>query len=142
MQKAGGIDKAMIKGVGIANQRETILCWDERGQPLYNAICWDDTRTQDMLGQFGEDFAEITGIPLSTYCSAPKIAWINNYLAETGIETEKRFFGNVNTWLVYKLCEGNPFCTEVSNAGCIGLMDLYKESWSPDLLYRFNVDVS
>lgn len=143
-----------ILAIGITNQRETTLAWDKRtGQPFYNAIVWQDTRTDaicDELAQVGgkDRFREIVGLPLSPYFSGPKIKW----LLENGPDELKKAalnenvcFGTIDSWLIWWLTggtEGGSFVTDVSNASRTMLMDLRTLEWDPDILDIFGISSS
>lgn len=107
-----------IKAVGITNQRETTVLWDkETGEPLYNAIVWTDTRTQNMIRKIkqrlgADKLNEISGLPLSTYPSVGKLLWLleNEPKVKTAYEKGVLAFGTIDTWLVYKLNGGTSCC--------------------------------
>src|SRR5215207_8841732 len=97
-----------IAAVGITNQRETAVVWDRRtGEPIYNAIVWQDTRTDGIINELaraGQDrFREKTGLPLATYFSGPKIKWILDHVdgARSKAEKGELLFGNIDTWLIW-----------------------------------------
>lgn len=126
-----------IRSLGITNQRETAVVWDARtGRPVAEAIVWQDTRTQqivdDLSAQHGSDaLREITGLPLASYFSAPKIRWVLEHvpgalaLAEAG----HLRFGTIDTWLVYNLT-GGEHVTDATNASRTGLADIRTMEWS------------
>jgi glycerol kinase len=123
-----------IRAVGITNQRETTMLWDaQTGEPAGNAIVWQDTRTADMLAQYGDinAFRDRTGLPLATYFSAPKLRWMldrhrGNLRA-----------GTMDSWLIYKLT--GRHATDVTNASRTMLMNLSTLDWDPSLLDAFGV---
>ncbi len=143
-----GADASALAAVGISDQRETTVVWDRRtGRPVHHAIVWQDTRTAEAgealaaAGVGGMDrFRARTGLPISTYSSALKLAWI---LDEGG--TERRaaaargdlLFGTIDTWLIWHLTgglDGGVHVTDVTNASRTMLMDLETLAWDPELL--------
>ena len=103
-----------IAAIGITNQRETTVVWDrETGEPVYNAIVWQDTRTGALVREFAGDegvdrLREATGLPLSTYFSGPKIAWILDNVdgARERAENGELAFGTMDTWVLWNLTGG------------------------------------
>src|SRR5665213_1435309 len=139
-----------VSAIGIANQRETTLVWDRAmGQPLYNAIVWSDTRTQDLCDRFAADggqdrFRAATGLPLATYFSAPKLRWLLDNVP--GLRARARsgnaLFGTIDSWLIWNLTggpDGGAHVTDVTNASRTMLMDLRTLDWSNDLLSAFDI---
>jgi glycerol kinase len=135
-----GATAADVAAIGITNQRETALLWDrETGQPLHNAIVWQDTRTdglvRELAGDAGPDrLRERVGLPLSTYFSGPKIAWLLDALdgARERAEAGELAFGTIDSWLLWNLTggrEGGVHATDVSNASRTMLMDLHTLDW-------------
>ena len=144
-----------IAAVGITNQRETTIMWDKNtGKPVYNAIVWQDTRTQDIVDAVstaqGTEPADInrlsdkTGLPLTPYFSASKIAWLLENvdgLRERAVAGDV-LFGTPDTWLLWNLTggiDGGIHKTDVTNASRTLLMDLETLSWDPSLLSMFDV---
>jgi glycerol kinase len=139
-----------IAAVGITNQRETTIVWDRAtGVPIYNAIVWQDTRTQSVADALTEDeginrFAELTGLPLTAYFSATKIAWILDNVpgARTRAEAGELAFGTPDTWLLWNLTggvNGGVHATDVTNASRTLLMSLAALEWDNALLDVFRV---
>ncbi|MDF1480408.1 glycerol kinase GlpK [Leifsonia sp. H3M29-4] len=139
-----------IVGVGITNQRETTVVWDRTtGEPVYNAIVWQDTRTQPMVDALAADggtarFQERTGLPLATYFSATKIAWILEHVdgARERAERGDLLFGTTDSWLLWNLTggtDGGVHATDVTNASRTLLMDLRTLDWDDELLGAFGV---
>lgn len=130
------IERDDIAAVGITNQRETAVVWDKTtGKPVYNAIVWQDTRTDkivDELGALGggqNRYQPKTGLPLATYFSGPKIKWILDNVegAREKAEAGDLIFGNMDTWVVWNLTggtEGGIHITDPTNASRTMLMDL------------------
>jgi glycerol kinase len=144
VEKAGA-SKADIAAVGITNQRETAVVWDRlTGRPVYNAIVWQDTRTDAICNELaregGQDrFRAKVGLPLATYFSGPKIRWILDNV--DGVAARARngdvLFGNMDTWLVWNLTggpNGGVHVTDPTNASRTMLMDLATLDWDDDIL--------
>lgn len=129
-----------IAAVGVTNQRETTILWDKRtGEPVYNAIVWQDTRTDRMVRQLADDglgplFLRKTGLPLATYFSGPKIRWILDTVdgARARAEAGELLFGNVDSWLIWNLT--GEHVTDPTNASRTMLMNLESLDWDGELL--------
>ena len=142
-----------IAAVGITNQRETAVVWDKNtGQPVYNAIVWQDTRTQPIVDRLAADggverFKEQVGLPLATYFSGTKIVWIleNVEGARAKAEAGDLLFGNTDTWVIWNLTggvDGGVHATDVTNASRTMFMDLETLQWDDDILAAFGVPKS
>jgi glycerol kinase len=134
-----------LSALGIANQRETTVLWDRRtGQPVHNAINWEDTRTDQLCRELsangGQDrFRERTGLPVATYFSGPKVRWLLDRvpgLRERAEEGEV-LFGTIDSWLIWNLC--GRHVTDVTNASRTMLMDLKTRKWDDELLSTLGV---
>ncbi|MEN2738095.1 glycerol kinase GlpK [Microbacterium sp. X-17] len=147
---AAGVAVADVAGIGITNQRETAIVWDRRsGKPVHHAIVWQDTRTQPLIDELAADggtdrFATRTGLPLATYFSASKIAWILDSVpgARHAAEAGDLLFGTPDTWLVWNLTgdrRGGAHVTDATNASRTLLMDLETLDWSDELLAAFRI---
>jgi glycerol kinase len=143
-----GMRPSDLAGIGITNQRETAVVWDRAtGEPVTNAIVWQDTRTaaiaKDLTERHGADlFRSRTGLPPSTYFSGPKVAWIlaqHEDLA-TRARNGELAFGTVDSWLAYKLT--GRHVTDVTNASRTMLMDLASLSWDQELCDAIGVPMS
>ncbi|MBG0717370.1 glycerol kinase GlpK [Microbacterium sp. 2C] len=145
-----GLTAADVAAVGVTNQRETAIVWDRRtGQPIHNALVWQDTRTQPridrLIARRGVGaFAEQTGLPLATYFSASKIAWILDNVdgAREAAAAGDLLFGTPDTWVVWNLTggvDGGIHVTDVTNASRTLLMDLRTLDWSDDLLSVWDI---
>lgn len=145
-----GVQASDVAAIGITNQRETVVVWDRAsGEPVYNAIVWQDTRTQALIDTLAADggvrrFAETTGLPLATYFSASKISWILDNVdgARERAENEELLFGTPDTWLLWNLTggvDGGVHATDVTNASRTLLMDLRTLDWDDALLKAFGV---
>ncbi len=142
-----GLQRGDIAAMGITNQRETAVVWDRHtGQPVYNAIVWQDTRVAAEVARLRSDGVEAwvrskTGLPLSTYFSALKVAWILDHV--TGVraraESGDLLFGNIDAYLMWHLTGGELHITDVTNASRTQLMDLATCDWDDELLSIFGV---
>jgi len=131
-----------IVGIGITNQRETTILWDRAtGEPVGNAVVWQDRRTAplcDELRARGLEplFRERTGLVLDPYFSATKIRWL---LDHAGVDPERLAFGTVDSWLVWQLTGGRVHVTDVTNASRTLLFDIRRKQWDDELLRIFNI---
>ncbi|SDU55800.1 glycerol kinase GlpK [Jiangella alkaliphila] len=132
-----------IVAVGITNQRETAVVWDRTtGKPVYNAIVWQDTRTDRIVDELGKDggpdrYRARTGLPLATYFSGPKVNWILDNVegARAKAEAGDLLFGNMDTWVLWNATggpDGGLHYTDPTNASRTMLMDLDTLSWAED----------
>jgi len=145
--RLGGISPTDIAGIGITNQRETIVVWDRKsGEPIHNALVWQDRRTADDLAKLRAQGVEAevtqkTGLVLDPYFSASKLAWILNNVAGARARAERGELaaGTIDSWLVWKLTSGRVHVTDVSNASRTMLMDLQTLAWDDELLKLFNI---
>ncbi|KAG1665665.1 hypothetical protein FOA52_005455 [Chlamydomonas sp. UWO 241] len=142
-----------VKAVGITSQRETTLVWHRTtGQPLFNAIVWNDTRTADICNTLADElpggadhFRAKTGLPISTYFSAYKFKWMYDNVDDVtrAVDAGDACFGTVDSWLIYMLTggahSGGVHVTDVSNASRTGLMDLETCAWDPEIMAVFGV---
>jgi glycerol kinase len=142
-----------IVAVGITNQRETAVVWDKNtGEPVYNAIVWQDTRTQDIVDELAKDggverFKQKVGLPLATYFSGTKIKWILDNVdgARKRAEAGDLLFGNTDAWLTWNLTggpDGGVHVTDVTNASRTMFMDLETLEWDQGILDVFGVPKS
>jgi glycerol kinase len=143
--KKSKVDPKDIAAVGITNQRETTVVWEKAtGKPVYNAIVWQDTRTDTICNDLAKDggqdrFRPKVGLPLATYFSGPKIKWILDNVAGVREKAEKGdvLFGNIDTWVIWNLTggpKGGVHVTDVSNASRTMLMNLETLDWDPEIL--------
>src|SRR3954453_11677834 len=139
-----------IAAIGITNQRETAVVWDKNtGQPVYNAIVWQDTRTQPIVDRLAADggverFKPTVGLPLATYFSGTKIVWILENVdgAREKAEAGDLLFGNTDTWVLWNLTggvDGGVHATDVTNASRTLFMDLETLEWDDEILAAFDV---
>jgi glycerol kinase len=145
-----GVQHGDIAAVGVTNQRETTVLWNRRtGRPYYNAIVWQDTRTDQICDELAQDggqdrFRPNTGLPLTTYFSGPKIKWILDQVAGVRDDAERGdvFFGTIDTWLIWWLTggpEGGSHVTDVTNASRTLLMNLYTLDWDDGVLAALDI---
>ena len=142
-----------IAAVGITNQRETAVVWDRNtGEPVYNAIVWQDTRTnriiEELAGSDGQDkYKARVGLPLATYFSGPKVKWILDNVegARERAEAGDLVFGNTDTWVLWNMtggAEGGVHVTDVTNASRTMLMDLATLSWDEGIAADMGIPMS
>jgi len=151
----GGLDKAGLQpsdlvAVGITNQRETAVLWDKTtGEPVHNALVWQDTRTDKICDELAEDGGQDrlrskTGLPLATYFSGPKIRWIFENVDGVREKAENGdvLFGNLDSYLIWKLSggtDGGVHVTDVTNASRTLMMNLETLDWDDDILSLLGV---
>jgi len=144
LQKAG-LQASDLAAVGITNQRETTVVWDRNtGQPIHNALVWQDTRTDkicdELSGSGGQDrFRKTTGLPIATYFSGPKIKWILDNVdgARDKAANGDLLFGNIDTWCIWNLSggkDGGVHITDVTNASRTMMMKLDTLEWDDEIL--------
>lgn len=142
-----------IAAVGITNQRETTVVWDRRtGEPVYNAIVWQDTRTQKIVDELGgadgaDKYKDRVGLPLATYFSGPKIRWILDNVdgAREAAEAGHLAFGTTDCWVLWNMTggvEGGVHVTDVTNASRTMLMDLRTLDWDPQIAAEMGIPLS
>lgn len=145
-----GINGLNIAGIGITNQRETTIVWDaETGEPVYNAIVWQDRRTSEYCDSLKEQnltgfIREKTGLIIDAYFSATKIRWILENVpgARARAEAGKLRFGTVDTWLLWNLTRGECHMADVSNASRTMLFNIHTLNWDEDLMKLFGIPMS
>jgi glycerol kinase len=139
-----------VVALGITNQRETTVVWDRAtGKPVYNAIVWQDSRTAALMKELSEDGVEEmvrqkTGLLLSPYFSAGKVAWILDNIdgVRARAEAGKLAFGTVDSWLIWNLTSGKRHITDRTNASRTLLYNVAEDKWDDDLLKLFNIPKS
>lgn len=142
-----GADISKIAALGITNQRETTIVWDRAtGEPVYNAIVWQDRRTADVCAALKEQGHEAaitakTGLLLDPYFSATKIAWILGNVdgVRARAEDGELAFGTVDCWLLWKLTNGAVHATDATNVARTMLFNIVSQEWDEDLLKLFNI---
>lgn len=145
-----GIRSNDIAALGIANQRETTVVWNRRtGKPVYNAIVWQDRRTADFCDQLNreghqERIREKTGLIIDAYFSATKIRWILNNVEGARLQADRGelAFGTIDTWLTWKLTEGEVHISDVTNASRTMLFNINTLRWDEELLQLFDIPAS
>ncbi len=141
------ISPDQIAGIGITNQRETTLIWDRAtGEPVYNAIVWQDRRTADYCNSLKDQGHEAmitskTGLLLDPYFSASKIAWILDNVegARAKAEAGELAFGTMDSWLLWNLTQGSTHATDATNASRTMLYNIHQGDWDSELLALFNI---
>jgi glycerol kinase len=147
------ITRHSIAAVGITNQRETTVIWDKKtGLPIYNALVWQDTRTQPIVDTLAKNgginrFREITGLPLATFFSGTKIVWLLENIpgAKEAASAGDLLFGTMDTWLLWNFTggiDGGVHKTDVTNASRTMLMDLRTLAWDEDVAAAFGIPTS
>jgi len=143
-----------IVAVGITNQRETAVVWNRKtGDPVYNAIVWQDTRTQkiaDELGALGggaDRYKDKVGLPLATYFSGPKVRWILDNVdgAREAAEAGDLAFGNTDSWVLWNMTggvDGGIHVTDVTNASRTMLMNLDTLTWNEEIADEMGIPLS
>jgi len=138
--------KINIKALGITNQRETTVCWDKRtGEPVYNAIVWQDRRTENYCKKIKKKEKLIrkkTGLLLDPYFSATKIKWIidNVPKAKKLFKKNELLFGTIDTFLIWKLTNGKIHATDATNASRTMLFNITSNKWDKDILKIFKLN--
>ena len=149
LQKSA-INRDQLAGIGITNQRETTVLWNPKtGQPYYNAIVWQDTRTEALCRELAIDgnmdcFRETVGLPLTTYFSGPKIRWMIEHIegVREAVDSKAVLFGNMDTWLIWWLTggpDGGVHVTDVTNASRTMLMNIETLDWDSDMLAALGI---
>ncbi|MEV5381023.1 glycerol kinase [Streptosporangium nondiastaticum] len=149
VEKAG-ITAADVKAIGITNQRETTLLWDKNtGEPVYNAIVWQDTRTDALCKELGRNvgqdrFRRETGLPLASYFSGPKVRWLLDNVEglRERAEAGDILFGTMDSWVIWNLtggADGGVHVTDVTNASRTMLMNLRSLDWDERILESMEV---
>ena len=152
LQKAQ-VNRHEVAAVGITNQRETVVVWDKNtGEPVYNAIVWQDTRTSQIIRELaGEEgmskYRDICGLDLSTYYSGPEIKWILDNVegAREKAEAGDLLFGNTDCWVLWNMTggvNGGVHKTDVTNASRTMLMDIRTLQWREDICKDFGIPMS
>lgn len=146
----GNLRVDQLAAVGITNQRETTVVWDQlTGEPVHHAIVWQDTRTSDLVRELGapvgpERFRERTGLPLATYFAGPKFLWMLDNIDGLRERAERGdvLFGTIDSWLIWNLTggiDGGRHVTDVTNASRTLLMNLRELEWDDTILERMRI---
>lgn len=139
-----------VAGIGITNQRETTVVWDrETGEPVYNAIVWQDRRTSDYCDQLREEgysdkIQQKTGLVLDSYFSGTKVKWVLENVDGTREKAEQGnlAFGTIDTWLIWNLTKGRKHVTDYINASRTLLFNIHDKKWDTELLELMNIPES
>ena len=148
-----GINRHQLEGVGITNQRETTVIWNKNtGKPVYNAIVWQDTRTQkicdELAGNEGPDkYKDRVGLPLSTYFAGPKAKWVFDNVdgVKESAEAGELLFGTMDTWVLWNLTggvNGGVHVTDVTNASRTMLMNVKSLDWNEEIAGEMGIPVA
>ena len=141
-------DIVQLTSIGITNQRETTVAWNKKtGEPLYNAIVWQDTRTQSICDELSiidnltQEFKK-TGLPIATYFSLSKILWLIRNVPEVAknLEIDNVCFGTIDSWIIYKLT--GKHLTDVTNASRTLLLNIETGEWSEKLLESLDIPIT
>lgn len=142
-----GIKPHKIAGIGITNQRETTVVWEkETGRPIYNAIVWQSRQTSELADNLktaghADFFHKKTGLVIDAYFSATKVRWILDQVegAQERAERGELLFGTIDTWLVWKLTDGEKHVTDYSNASRTMLFNIHELDWDKEILELLNI---
>lgn len=144
--KRQNIDPKQILAIGITNQRETTCAFDKNGKPLHHAIVWQDRRTSAYCDERRDEYQKLcqkkTGLPLDPYFSGTKMRWLldNSPAVKIAADKGELHLSTIDTFLLYRLTNGNSYATEASNASRTMLMNLETFNWDNDLLKFFDID--
>jgi glycerol kinase len=150
----GNVGTSDVVAVGITNQRETTVVWDKNtGQPVYNAIVWQDTRTAGIVKELGElgggadRYKDRVGLPLATYFAGPKVRWILDNVEGTRERAERGdlLMGTIDSWLIWNMtggADGGLHLTDVSNASRTMLMDYHSLAWDSQIAEEMRIPMS
>ncbi len=142
--------RGRIISIGITNQRETTILWNKKtGKPIYNAIVWQDRRTQEYCKKlknkkYEKDFRKKTGLFIDPYFSATKVRWILDNVKESKklLKSNNLLFGTVDTFLIWKLTKGKQHLTEATNASRTMLFNINNNKWDHEILKKLNIPKS
>lgn len=141
------IQSHQVAAIGITNQRETTVIWDKKtGKPIYNAIVWQSRQSTDICSQLQRDgwqdyIREVTGLVIDPYFSGTKIKWILDHVEGSRERAKKGelLFGTIDTWLIWKLTNGQVHVTDYTNASRTMLFDIQKLDWDEKLLNLLDI---
>lgn len=150
LKEAAEADGGTIAGIGITNQRETVVVWDRKtGEPVHNAIVWQDRRTAKLCAKLKADgnealVRERTGLILDPYFSGTKLKWILDEVAGVRARAERGelAFGTIDSFLLWRLTGGKVHATDASNASRTLLFDIHKGAWDADMLRMLDIPES
>ena len=147
IKKASDLNGTIIS-LGITNQRETTILWNKKtGKPIYNAIVWQDRRTQkycEKLKKYEKNFRKKTGLFIDPYFSATKIKWILNNVkqAKELLKSNNLLFGTVDSYLIWKLTNGKMHLTEATNASRTMLFNINNNKWDKEILKKLKIPLN
>ena len=147
IKKASDLNGTIIS-LGITNQRETTILWNKKtGKPIYNAIVWQDRRTQkycEKLKKYEKNFRKKTGLFIDPYFSATKIKWILNNIkqAKQLLKSNNLLFGTVDSYLIWKLTNGKMHLTEATNASRTMLFNINNNKWDKEILKKLKIPLN
>ena len=144
--RAAGLELSAIQAIGISNQRETFVVWDQAGRPLYNAVVWQCKRSIDICAQLTrqgltDTVRAKTGLLIDPYFSGSKLIWLYQQVpaVREAIDAGQAYFGTIDTWLLYKLTQGKSYYTDYTNASRTLFFNLHDLSWDAELLALFGL---
>ncbi len=144
VQELKSRNKEKIVAIGITNQRETTIAWDKKtGQPIHNAIVWQCRRTADICEKLKpkeELFRNKAGLPVDAYFSGTKIKWLLQNVKE--YKVDNLLFGNIDTWLIWKLTNGKVHATDYTNASRTLIFNIIEKKWDAELCQLLNIPPS
>ena len=143
-----GIPASAVKALGITNQRETTVVWSRKtGQPIHNAIVWQDRRAEPICADLrarglGDTIQAKTGLLVDAYFSGTKLQWLLDHVpgARQQADNGELAFGTIDSWLVWQLTGGKVHATDVSNASRTMLFNVHRNSWDAELLSKADVE--
>jgi len=136
-----------IKTIGISNQRETFVIWDQNGKPLYNAVVWQCKRSITICERLKQvpgledEIKQKTGLIIDPYFSGTKLIWLYENVAtvKQAVDAGDAYFGTIDTWLLYKLTIGKVYATDHTNASRTLFFNLHSLEWDKELLAKFGL---
>ena len=144
--QGAGLELSAIQAIGISNQRETFVVWDQAGRPLYNAVVWQCKRSIDICAQLSrqgltDTVRAKTGLLIDPYFSGSKLIWLYQQVpaVREAIDAGQAYFGTIDTWLLYNLTGGKSYYTDYTNASRTLFFNLHDLSWDAELLARFGL---
>lgn len=144
--KSDGGNTNLIKACGISNQRETFVIWDQTGKPLYNAVVWQCKRSIEVCARLSyqglaSKINQKTGLIIDPYFSGTKVIWLyeNEPKIKEAIDKGEAYFGNIDTWLLYKMTGGKSYMTDYTNASRTMFFNLVDLQWDHELLADFGL---
>ena len=144
--KKADLTASDIAGIGITNQRETVVVWDKSGRPIHNAVVWQDRRTADLCATlrdqgFEEEVTAKTGLLMDPYFSSTKLKWVLDTVdgARQRAENGEILFGTIDSYLIYRLTNGARHVTDATNAARTMLYNIHDGAWDPGICERLDI---